>query len=71
MGLEFRPLDIPTKEYSPEAESLFRRQLENYLLVLSAGVSEATDITGPSASLASKRERFITPAIGVVTVSGP
>lgn len=68
MGIEAQPLNRPTAEYSEEAENLFRRQLEGYLLLLSAAVADAIGAKNAESSLASKRERFLAPAVGVVSV---
>ena len=69
MAIEFRPLDSATPEYSSDAESLFRRQLEGYLLMLSAGVSEALEAKRATASLSSKRENFLSQVYGETSLS--
>ena len=68
MAINFRPLDSATPEYSSEAESLFRRQVESYLLLLSAGVTQAIEARDNGASLASKRENFLARVNGITSV---
>tara|TARA_Y100000310_G_C20641538_1_gene794218 strand:- start:88 stop:303 length:216 start_codon:yes stop_codon:yes gene_type:complete len=70
MPTVFRPIMNAESEYSYENEKIFRRDLEGYLLKISADIGEVMTLRGKDASLASKRERFLAPAIGVVTVDG-
>jgi len=69
MAINFRPLDSATPEYSSEAESLFRRQVESYLLSLSAGVTEAIEAKNSGASLSSKRENFLSQIYGETSLN--
>ncbi len=63
MPVEFRPLKSAPNEYDAEEENLFRREVENYLLGLASLASDASALTGAEASLASKREIFLTPTM--------
>ena len=70
MPTVFRPIIGAKPEYSYENEKIFRRDLEGYLLKISADIGEVTTLNDKDASLASKRERFLATAVGIVTVDG-
>ena len=66
MPILFQPLPVAEDSYSRESESLFRRELENYLLQLSSVVNEASSASDGEASAASKRESLLAVPGGVV-----
>lgn len=68
MPILFQPLKRAAREYAREDEELFRREVENYLLQLSSGVNGAASAMGTEASLASKREIFLSPGVSVSTI---
>lgn len=59
MAIQYRPVGLPSAEYSPEEESQFRRNLETYLLDISSAVNDSESATNGLASSASKRESLI------------
>lgn len=63
MPILFQPLKRADREYTRESEEIFRREVENYLLQLSSGVNDAASAMGTEASLASKREIFLSPPV--------
>ncbi len=63
MAVQIQPLPLAASSYSPDGEDFFRREVERYLLLLSAEISGATSLFGTEASLASKRENFVSPPV--------
>jgi len=63
MKVSFRPLKSPPREYDQSEENMFRREVENHLLELSALASGAAELTDASASASSKRELFVSPTM--------
>ena len=63
MAIQIQPLPLADASYSEDGEDFFRREVERYLLLLSAGISGATSLVGTEASLASKRENFVSPPV--------
>ena len=59
MGIQFRPIGLPGVVYSAEEESQFRRNLESYLMDISATANHSESATEGLASSASKRESLI------------
>ena len=66
MPLLFQPLPSPAPDYDKESESLFRRELENYLLRLSSAVNAVSSASEGEASAASKRESLLAVPGGAV-----
>ena len=60
MGINFRPIGLPSPVYSVEEESQFRRNLESYLTDISSAVNDSESAVDGLASSASKRESLIT-----------
>jgi len=64
MPIDIQPLENAPVNYDRENEDRFRAQVERYLIRLSSGVSDASAVTGKEASLASKRENFVSFPVG-------
>ena len=67
MSIRFSPVEAAPEFYTMESEGRFRRELESYLLRLSAEVNGVSSSHSTEASLASKRESLIVPRLGVET----
>ena len=63
MGVMLTPLDRAPVEYSSESENRFRLEVQRYLMLLSARISGASSLVEAEASLASKRENFVSPPV--------
>lgn len=63
MSIMLTPLDRAPAEYSMDSENRFRLDVQRYLMLLSTRISGASSIDGTEASLASKRENFVTPPL--------
>ena len=59
MPVRFDPLPVAKESYDYASEDLFRRTLENYLLLLSSSVNDALSASQGEASAASKRESLL------------
>jgi len=63
VAVQIQPLPLADNSYSQDGEDFFRREVERYLLLLSAEISGASSLFGTEASLASKRENFVSPPV--------
>ena len=67
MGVKFNPLPTAPESYDRSQEDIFRRDLENYLLLISSAVNEALSASDGESSPASKRESLLAVPGGVTT----
>ena len=67
MPIMWQPLPTAEFEYSKNSEDLFRRDLENFLLLLSSAVNSAQLAQDGEASPASKRESLLAVPSGVTS----
>jgi hypothetical protein len=69
VSIAFRPLERATEEYDRDSEERFRRELESFLMHLSAESSNATSRDSPRAAMASTRMSFLVSPVSLYSLT--